>query len=125
MEKIQFELTSKVINAAMEVHTHLGPGLLESAYRTILRYELQVRGMNVVEEMALPIVYKEIKLDHGYRMDLLVENTLVVEIKTVEAFAPVHTQQILTYLRLGKYPCGLLMNFHVSSLRFGLKRFVM
>jgi GxxExxY protein len=98
------ELTHKIIGLAMEVHRNLGPGLLESAYCECLTYEIAKSGLSVQREKALPIVYKEIKLDHGYRIDLLVENRLVIELKTVEGFTDVHYAQILTYLKLGNYP---------------------
>ena len=117
------ELTGIVIGKAIEVHRSLGPGLLESAYRECLCYELQQCGLRVEKEKALPIVYKEVKLDHGYRIDLLVENKLVVEIKTLECFNEVHTAQILTYMRLGNYELGLLINFYVKLLKDGIKRF--
>ena len=119
------ELTRKVIGAAIEVHRHLGPGLLESAYQTCLIKELKDLGLAVQSEIALPIIYKDIKLNHGYRIDLLVENKLVLELKTVESFTDVHSAQILTYMRLGHYPLGLLINFHVSLLTKGVKRFIL
>jgi GxxExxY protein len=118
------DLTGKVIGLAMEVHKHLGPGLLESAYCECLTYEIHRAGLHVVQQKPLPIIYKNIKLDHGYRIDLLVENTLVLELKTVECFTDVHFAQILTYLKLGGYPIGLLINFHTKTLKEGIKRFV-
>ena len=118
------ELTSKVIEAALKVHSHLGPGLLESAYREILAYELNKRGLFVEREKPMPIVYESIRLDHGYRMDLVVEKKLVVEIKTVEGINPVHLAQVLTYLKLGNYPYGLLINLQVTLLKNGLKRLI-
>ena len=118
------DLTGKVIGLAMEVHKHLGPGLLESAYCECLTYEISNSGLHVVQQKPLPIIYKNIKLDHGYRIDLLVENTLVLELKTVECFTDVHFAQILTYLKLGGYPVGLLINFHTKILKEGIKRFV-
>lgn len=108
----------------MEVHTQLGPGLLESAYRECLYFELISQGFDVRKEMPMPIIYKDVKLDHGYRMDLLVENKVVIEIKTVEVLNEVHTAQILTYLKLGNYKLGLLLNFHVSYLKNGIKRII-
>jgi GxxExxY protein len=119
------ELSSQVIGCAIKVHTALGPGLLESAYQECLYYELKESGLLVKKELALPIVYKEVKLDHGYRIDLLVEDQLVIEIKTVEAFTDVHNAQVLTYLKLGNYPLGLLLNFHVSRMKDGIKRLVL
>jgi GxxExxY protein len=118
------KLSGTILNAAIEVHRALGPGLLESAYQECLHYELVKRGMNVVKEHPVPIVYKEIKLDHGYRIDLLVNNQIVVEIKTVDAFTDVHFAQVLTYLRLGNYKLGLLINFNVSILKKGIKRII-
>ncbi len=117
------QLTSIVIGKAIEVHRALGPGLLESAYQECLLYELQQAGLFVEREKALPIVYKEVKLEHGYRLDLLIEGLLVIELKTVEALTDVHTAQILTYLRLGNFPLGLLINFHVKMLREGIRRY--
>lgn len=118
-------LTNLVIGKAIEVHRHLGPGLLESAYQECLYYELIEWGLDVRKEIPLPIVYKKIKLDHGYRLDLLVENKLVLELKTVEAFTDVHQAQILSYLKLGNFPIGLLINFHVKVLKNGIKRYVL
>ncbi|SFW13106.1 GxxExxY protein [Sinomicrobium oceani] len=108
----------------MEVHRQLGPGLLESAYQECLFYEIKKGGFFVEREKILPIVYKDIKLDHGYRIDLLIENKLVIELKTVECFTDVHIAQVLTYLRLGNYPLGLLMNFHSKILKNNIKRLI-
>ena len=118
------ELTYKVIGLAIEVHRELGPGLLESAYQECLFYELKNASLQVEKEKSLPIVYKEVKLDHGYRIDLLVENVVVIEIKTVENFTDVHFAQVLTYLKLGDYPIGLLMNFYSKILKNNIKRFI-
>ncbi|MDC8000780.1 GxxExxY protein [Aequorivita todarodis] len=118
------ELTEIIIGSAIEVHRNLGPGLLESAYQECLLFELRAKGLIVEKEKPLPIIYKDIKLDHGYRIDLLVENSVVIEIKTVENFTDVHTAQVLTYLKLGKYPLGLMFNFHTILLKNGLKRFI-
>lgn len=118
------KISEQIIGAAIEVHRQLGPGLLESAYQNCLYYELAEQGLHVEKEKPMPIVYKTIKIDHGYRMDLVVENKVVVEIKTVEAFTDVHPAQILTYLRLGDYKLGLLINFKVSLLKDGLKRII-
>ncbi len=117
------KLTEIIIGKAIEVHKQLGPGLLETAYQECLFYELKNSGLAVVKEIALPIVYKEIKLDHGYRIDLLVENKVVIELKTVEYLNDVHTAQILTYMKLGNYNLGLLLNFYVKLLKNGIKRF--
>ncbi len=119
------KLTEQVIGLAIEVHRHLGPGLLESAYQECLYYELQKANLKVERELKLPIKYKEIKLDHGYRIDLLIENQLVIELKTVETFTDVHKAQILTYMRLGNYKTGLLINFNTKLLSKGIKRFVL
>lgn len=118
------KLTERIIGAAIEVHKALGPGLLESAYQKCLFYELESQGFDVKQEIPLPITYKDIVLDHGYRIDLLVENEVVIEIKTVEKFTDVHTAQILTYLKLGQFPIGLLINFHSKLLTSGIKRFI-
>lgn len=123
MRFAESQLTSIVIGKAIEVHRALGPGLLESAYQECLSYELRQAGLFVEKEKALPIVYKEVKLEHGYRLDLLIEGSLVLELKTVDMLTDVHTAQILTYLRLGNFPLGLLINFHVKMLREGIRRF--
>lgn len=121
---IENELSKKIIGCAIEVHRQLGPGLLESAYQECLYYELIQAGLNVQREKPMPIVYKEVKLNHGYRIDLLVEGKVVVEIKTIDAFNDVHTAQVLTYLRLGNYKLGLLLNFQVTVLKNGIKRVI-
>lgn len=117
------EITEIIIGKAIEVHRMLGPGLLESAYEKCLQYELVNAGLNVECQKPLPIVYKEIKLDHGYRIDMLVQNKVVLEIKTVDAFNDVHEAQILTYMKLGNFPLGLLLNFDVKLLKQGIKRY--
>lgn len=122
--QVDSELTSKVIKCAIDVHRALGPGLLESAYRECLEYELVNSGLFVIKEKPMPIVYKDVHLDHGYRMDLLVENRIVLELKTVEFLTNVHFAQLLTYLRLGDYPLGLLINFNVKLLKDGIKRVI-
>ncbi len=118
------ELSNIIIGCALEVHKQLGPGLLESAYKECLYYELKNLKLDVQKEKPMPIVYKEVRLDHGYRIDLLVNNKVVIEIKTVDFFAEVHTSQVLTYLKLGNYKLGLILNFYVSSLKNGIKRVV-
>jgi GxxExxY protein len=118
------KITEKIIGAAIEVHRTLGPGLLESAYQECLLYELKSLGLSVRKEVTLPIIYKEIKLNHGYRIDLLVNDKIVIELKIVESFTDVHFAQILTYLKLGEYPLGLLINFHTKLLKNGIKRFI-
>jgi len=118
------DLSREIIGCAINVHRALGPGLLESAYQECLEFELKELGLKVEKEVPMPIVYKDVKLDHGYRMDLLVEGKIVIELKTVEAFTNVHTAQVLTYLRLGNYKLGLLINFQVSVLKDGIKRII-
>src|SRR4051812_47605282 len=114
------EISNKVIGCAIDVHKILGPGLLESAYRTCLYHELTNNGFFVEQEKPMPVVYKDVKLDHGYRIDLLIDNKVIIEIKTVEGFTDVHTTQVLTYLKLGNYKLGLLINFHVALLKNGI-----
>jgi GxxExxY protein len=118
------ELSNLIIGCAIEVHKQLGPGLLESAFRECFNYELAKTGLDVQQEKPMPIIYKEVKLDHGYRIDLLVENKVVIEIKSVEGFTDVHTAQVLTYLRLGNFKLGLLLNFYVKTLKNGIKRVI-
>jgi GxxExxY protein len=118
------DIATKVIGCAIEVHRMLGPGLLESAYQKCLFYELTSAGLYIEQEKPLPIIYKEVKLDHGYRLDMLVENKVVVELKTIEGFTDVHTAQVLTYLKLGNYKLGLLINFHNVLLKQGIKRII-
>ena len=124
MQKIN-EITHAVIGAAIEVHRQLGPGLLESAYRECLCRELVLRGIPFEREKPLPLEYKGIHLECGYRMDLLVAGSVVVEIKSVEALARVHDAQLLTYLRLGGWRVGLLINFNVAVLKTGIHRRVL
>lgn len=119
------QITHEILDSAYKVHTALGPGLLESAYRTCLAYELRKKGLKVEEEKPVPIIYEEVKLECGYRMDLLVEDAVVVELKTVDLFTDVHFAQILTYLRFGEKKVGLLINFNTKSLKNGIKRFVL
>jgi len=116
------KITREILDSAYTVHTRLGPGLLESAYRTCLSYELRKKGFKVEEEKALPLIYDEIKLDYGYRLDMLVEDEIVVELKTVDAFNEVHLAQLLTYLKFSGKHVGLLLNFYVKSLKDGIKR---
>ena len=116
-------LTAMIIGAAIEVHRYLGPGLLESAYELCLLYELERLGLRVERQKGLPLVYKEIGLEIGYRIDLLVEGLIVVEIKAVENVLPVHEAQMLTYLKLSGCPLGLLLNFNVPLLKDGIRRF--
>jgi GxxExxY protein len=122
--KTENDLSNIILGCAIEVHKQLGHGLLESAYQECLFYELNNAGLEVIKEKPMPIVYKDVKLDHGYRIDLLVNNKVVIEIKTVEQFTDVHTAQVLTYLKLGNYKLGLLLNFHVTTLKNGIKRII-
>jgi GxxExxY protein len=118
------ELSTIIIGAAIEVHKQLGPGLLESTYEHCLAYELRLMGLDVKQQVALPIVYKGIKLDAGYRIDLLVEDKVIVELKAVEALADIHTAQLLTYLKLKDMKLGLLINFNTVLLKDGIKRII-
>lgn len=119
------EISRIVIGKAIEIHRTLRPGLLESAYQQCLHFELTQAGLSVKREVALPLIYKELELDHGYRIDLLVNDQIVVETKCVEALLPVQTAQVLTYMKLGEYQLGLLINFHVDLLKNGIKRFIL
>jgi GxxExxY protein len=118
------EITGAVVNSAMKVHSLLGPGLLESAYQACLTHELRSRGFAVVGEVPLPVVYEGHKLQVGYRIDLLVENRVIVEVKSVDALHPIHEAQLLSYMRLSGKTVGLLINFNVLQLRNGIKRMV-
>ena len=118
------EISEKVIGCAIAVHKALGPGLLENAYVECLFFELQLAGLHVEKQRALPLIYKEVKLDAGYRLDIFVENKVILELKSIEALKDIHTAQILTYLKLSGCKLGLLMNFNVILLKDGLKRFV-
>ena len=119
------DLTYNIIGCAYKVHSQLGPGLLESTYEVCLEYELNHIGLIVSRQVALPVVYNEIKLDAGYRIDLLVNNEVIIEIKSVEALAPIHTAQILTYLKLSGKKLGLLINFNEVNLKKGIKRLIL
>lgn len=119
------DITHEIIDSAYKVHSVLGPGLLESAYRACLVYELRKKELYVEEEKPLPLIYEEVKLEMGYRIDILVEKKVVVELKTVESFTDVHIAQVLTYLRLSENKVGLLLNFYTKSLRDGIKRLVL
>lgn len=118
------ELANKVIGLSIEVHSVLGPGLLESAYQECLYHKIGKSGFAVQKEKPMPLVFEEVKLDCGYRIDILVENKLIIEIKSVEALSDVHLAQTLTYLKLGNYKLGLLINFNVAQLKKGIKRVV-
>ena len=119
------ELSRNVIGCAIEVHRNLGPGLLESTYRQCLAWELSHAGIPFQMELPVPVRYKENLLDCGYRIDLLIRGDLIVEIKCVETVLPIHQAQILTYMRLARVPIGLLMNFNVTKLQNGIRRFVL
>lgn len=118
------EITRLILEAAYKVHSALGPGLLESSYQACLVYEIRQRGLHVETEVALPLVYEEIKLDCGYRIDILVEKQVVIELKVVEALNDVHLAQILTYVKFANKKIGLLINFNVKSLKDGIRRVV-
>ena len=117
-------ITGAVISAAMKVHSHLGPGLLESAYEACLAHELRRQGLEVAQQVGLPVIYDGERIDLGYRIDLIVEDVVIVEIKCAEAINPVHQAQLLSYVRLSGRHVGLLINFHVARLRDGIKRMV-
>lgn len=123
-ERPENRITEKIIGCAIEVHKSLGPGLLESAYEECLCYELTQSGLRYKRQVPLPVVYKGVKLECGYRMDLVVEDSVVVEIKAIEKIMPVHEAQLLSYLKLHNKKVGLLMNFHIPVLKNGLKRIV-
>lgn len=118
-------LSKKAIGCAMEVHRQLGPGLLESAYSACLAHEFEVQQVKYVKEMPLPIAYKGITLDCGYRLDFMVQNELIIELKSVEKLLPIHEAQVLSYLKLSGKRIGLLINFNVQLLKTGIKRLVM
>jgi GxxExxY protein len=115
-------LTKEVIGAAIDVHRELGPGLLESAYQACLEYELLRKGIKVQREVIVPVTFRDLKIDQAYRIDLLVNDQLVIELKTVDGFSDVHLAQILTYMKFGGYKSGLLLNFYVKMMKHGIKR---
>lgn len=119
------QITHEIIDSAYKVHSALGPGLLESAYRKCLVYELKKKGLFVEEEKPLPLIYDDVKLELGYRIDILVEKKVVVELKTVDVFNEVHFAQVLTYLRLSENNIGLLLNFYTKRLKDGIKRIIL
>jgi GxxExxY protein len=124
--KMEFNtITEKIIGCAIEVHKVLGPGLLESAYEECLTYELTKAGLKAERQKPVRVIYKEIHMECGYRIDILVEDTVIIELKTVEVFCPVHEAQILTYLKFSKKRIGLLVNFNVTVLKNGIKRYKM
>lgn len=118
------QVSHAVITAAMKVHTELGPGLLESTYTACLQYELRDAGISSCAQVGLPVVYRDVKLELGYRMDLVVSDLVIVEIKSVDGISPVHLAQILSYLKLSGKSIGLLINFNVVHLKDGIRRFV-
>ncbi|MCH5689665.1 GxxExxY protein [Niabella sp. W65] len=118
-------ITEQILRCAFKVHSALGPGLLESSYKECLYYELMTSGLYTEKEKPLPLVYEQVKLDVGYRVDLLIEKKIIVEIKAVEALNDVHTAQVLTYLKLSGCKVGLLLNFNTSSLKNGIKRLIL
>ncbi|MFH1049589.1 MAG: GxxExxY protein [bacterium] len=121
---IEDELSNIVIGLSIKIHKTLGPGLLESVYQECLFHEIKKAGLKVEKEKPLPLVYDDVKLECGYRLDLLVENKLVLEIKSVEALSDLHLAQILTYLKIGNYKLGLLLNFNVTKLQMGIRRVI-
>jgi len=118
------EISYKIIGTAIELHKTLGAGLLESAYENALAYDLKEKGLQVIQQQAMPFIYKEVNMDVGYRLDLLVENKIIVEIKSVETLAPVHFSQTLTYLKLSNLKLALLINFNTAKLKDGIHRIV-
>ncbi len=121
----EFEpLTGEIIGAAIEVHRQLGPGLLESAYEECLTWELLQKGLNVKRQVCIPVRYKELRIEEGYRVDMLINDAVILELKCVDAFQPIHTAQILTYLKMTGLKLGLLLNFKVDVMRKGIKRVV-
>ncbi|HZM93259.1 MAG TPA: GxxExxY protein [Vicinamibacterales bacterium] len=117
-------LTSSVLDAAIRIHRALGPGLLESAYLACLEYELTEAQLRIERQRAVPLVYRGVRIDCGFRADIVVESSVLIEVKAQEAIAPIHTRQLQTYLRLGQYPVGLLLNFGAPTMRAGIKRIV-
>jgi len=122
--KDENELSSIILDAAFRVHSALGPGLLENAYEACLAYELRAAGLNTQSQLPMPLVYREVTLEVGYRIDILVEDLLIVEIKAVDRLAPIHQAQLLCYLKLSRKKLGLLINFNEVSLKHGIKRVV-
>jgi GxxExxY protein len=118
------EIAKQIVDAAFKVHTRLGPGLLESVYETVLAYELTSRGLRVVRQQPIPVVYESVRMDDGFRADLLVEGRVIVELKSLEVIAPVHKKQLLTYLRLSDRRLGLLINFGAELIKDGITRIV-
>lgn len=124
MELLYKELTGKIVDCAIIVHKSLGPGLLESAYEECLFFELQNCGLETIKQYPMPLIYKDKKLDIGYRIDLLVEDKIVIEVKSVDFLIPIHTAQLMTYMKLSECRVGLLINFNVQFLKEGIKRII-
>lgn len=118
------EISKIVVDCCFKVHTELGPGLLESVYEEVLSYEIIKRGLNVERQKGIPVVYDSIKMELGFRADIIVENKVIIELKSIEAIAPVHTKQLLTYLKLTGLKLGLLVNFNEALIKDGIKRIV-
>ena len=118
------KISERILGAAFKVHSALGPGLLESVYEVVLAYELRKNGLFVETQKPIPVIYEDVRLDLGFRLDLVVENKVVVELKSIEALAPVHHKQLLTYLKLANYKLGLLLNFNTSLLKDQIARLV-
>jgi GxxExxY protein len=118
------QIATAVVDAAFKIHTTLGPGLFESIYETILEYELQKRGLRVAHQIPLPVQYEEVRLALGFRVDLIIDGKVIIEVKSVEALAPVHKKQLLTYLRLTDLRLGLLINFNVELIKHGIHRVI-
>ncbi len=116
------EISGQIVDSAVAIHSELGPGLLESVYEVTLAFELRERGLRVDRQIPIPIVYRGIRFDEGYRLDLVVDDLVVVEVKSIEAVSPIHKKQVLTYLRLTKRPLGLLLNFNVNLMKQGISR---
>jgi GxxExxY protein len=125
MNLLHEELTGSILHCAYKVHSALGPGLLESAYEECLHYELDKAGLKVMKQKPMPLIYEEKRLDLGYRIDLLVESKVIIEIKSVDALNPVHFAQLLTYMKLSECRVGFLINFNVQSLKDGIKRLIL
>jgi GxxExxY protein len=117
-------IAKEIVDAAFRIHTTLGPGLLESVYQTVLAYELGRRGLRTISQQPIPVVYENVRIDTGFKADLVVEDKVIVEIKSVEIIGPVHKKQLLTYLRLADKRLGLLINFHVALIKDGITRIV-
>jgi GxxExxY protein len=125
MKLLYEELTGSILRCAYKVHSALGPGLLESAYEECLHYEIDKIGLTVIKQKPMPLVYQEKKLDLGYRIDLMVDGKIIIEVKSVEALNPVHLAQVMTYLKLSGCKIGFLINFNVESLKNGIKRIIL